>query len=900
MPTPLLETKLYLPRPRAGSVPRPRLAERLDGGVAAKLILVSAPAGFGKTTLLAEWLGQGSGSRDAPLAAWLSLDRGDNEPGRFWTYVIAALRTVASGIGESEVALLASPQPPPITILLTTLLNEVGGLRDDVVLVLDDYHLIESREIHDAIEFLVDNAPPNLHVLIASRADPAIPLARLRARGDLVEVRAADLRFTAEEAAGYLNGAMGLHLTAADVAALDERTEGWIAALQLAALSMQGRDDVGDFISGFRGDDRYIVDYLAEEVLHRQPAGVRDFLLRTSLLGRLNGALCDAVLDQSGGRVMLETLDRANLFVVPLDDRREWYRYHHLFADVLRARLSDESPELVQGLHRRASDWYAANGDRYEAIRHAMLAEDFGRAADLVELVMPALRRDRLEGQFRRWLEMLPEDQLLARPVLSNGFAGALLSTGETEGVEQHLLDAERWLDTEADTTGMVVVVEEEFRRLPAWIAIHRAGLALQTGHPDETMLHARRALSLLEESDDLGRGAAHALTGLASWGSGDIETGLEAYVECLGNMQRAGHFADVMGVSIAVADLQTTQGRLREAVRTFEKALDLNPQSGPVLRGTGDMYVGLSVLHFERSELLVAKELLLRSDELGEHLSLAQNPYRWRVAMARIMEIEGDAAGAERLLDEAERVYVGDFSPAVHPVPAVRARLWIRQGRLADATQWAEQRGLSALDDLAYVHEYEHVTLVRLLLARQEVEGTGDLLNDASELLARLLADAEAGKRAGSVIEILTLQALALARSGGFAAARGPLERALDLGEPENYVRTFVDEGHPMVALLRSVEPESRYRSYVERLLHACDGSEDRTAPTQDLVDPLSQRELVVLRLLGTELTGPEIARELVVSLNTVRTHTKNIYAKLGVTSRRAACRRAEELHLG
>ena len=547
--------------------------------------------------------------------------------------------------------------------------------------------------------------------MIASRADPAVPLARLRARGELVEVRAADLRFTPDEAADYLNGVMGLQLTASDVAALDERTEGWIAALQLAALSMQGRDDVGDFISGFRGDDRYIVDYLAEEVLARQPDGVREFLLRTSLLGRLNGALCDAVIETSGSRAMLETLDRGNLFVVPLDDRREWYRYHHLFADVLRARLADESPELVQGLHARASDWYAANGDHFEAIRHAMVAEDFGKAADLVELVMADLRRDRLEGQFRRWLEMLPEDQMLVRPVLSNGFAGALLSTGETEGVEQHLLDAERWLEPEVDVTGMVVVVEEEFRRLPAWIAIHRAGLALQTGHPDDTVLHAQRALSLLEDSDDLGRGAAHALTGLASWGRGDLETAHEAYVECLGNMQRAGHFADVMGVSIAVADLQTTQGRLRQAVRTFEKALQLNPPAGPMLRGTGDMYVGLSALHFERNELDVAQELLVRSDELGEHLSLAQNPYRWRVVMARIREVEGDPTGAESLLDEAERVYVGDFSPAVHPVPAVRARLWIRQGRLSDASQWAREHGLSPQDGLTYVQEFEHVT---------------------------------------------------------------------------------------------------------------------------------------------------------------------------------------------
>ncbi len=900
MPTPLLETKLYLPRPREGSVPRPRLSDRLDRGAASKLMLVSAPAGFGKTTLLAEWLAGGSASwARGGCAAWLSLDRSDNDPERFWTYLIVALRTVAPDVGASELALLGSPEPPPIPIILTTLLNDLGAIGSDLVLVLDDYHLIEAREIHAAMEFMVENVPPNLHLVIASRADPTVPLGRLRARGELVEVRAADLRFTPHEAADYLNGVMGLTLTAEDVAALDERTEGWIAALQLAALSMQGREDVGDFISGFRGDDRYIVDYLAEEVLARQPEDVREFLLRTSLLSRLNGALCDAVIETAGSRAMLQTLDRGNLFVVPLDDRREWYRYHHLFADVLRARLTDESPELVQGLHQRASDWYAANGDLFEAIRHAMVAEDFGRAADLVEMAMPALRRDRLEGQFRRWLEMLPDDVLQARPVLSNGFAGALLSTGETEGVEQHLLDAEKWLKPDATEAGMVVVVEEEFRRLPAWIAIHRAGLALQTGHPDETVAHATRALDLLEEGDDLGRGAAHALTGLASWGRGDLTTAHEAYVKCLGNMQRAGHFADVMGCSIALADLQATQGRLREAMRTFEKALQLNPQQGPILRGTADMYVGLSALHFERNDLETSRRLLVQSDELGEHLALAQNPYRFRVAMARIRETEGDPSAAEQLLDEAERVYVGDFSPSVHPVPAVRARLWIRQGRLAEASQWAREQDLSAQDDLSYVHEYEHMTLARLFLARHEVEGTDDLLEAAMALLAGLLAAADAGQRTGSLIEILILQALALRQSGDPVAAMVPLERALTLAEPEGYARMFVDEGPPMAALLTSAGRGGSASPYVERLLVGLERPAEPTQPKQDLIEPLSQRELVVLRLLGSDLTGPEIARELVVSLNTVRTHTKNIYAKLGVTSRRAACSRAEELHL-
>lgn len=909
MAAPLLQTKFYLPRPRAGLVSRPRLSERLDAGAAAKLMLVSAPAGFGKTTLLTEWLATGPAAPTGHrAAAWLSVDRGDNDPAQFWTYVIAALRTVAPEVGTNELALLASPQPPPIHLVLTTLLNDLGATASDIVLVLDDYHLIDAREIQDAMAFLLDHLPPRLHLVIASRTDPAVPLARLRARGELVELRAAELRFTSDEAAAYLNEVMGLGLSAQDVTALEGRTEGWIAALQLAALSIQGREDVAGFIAGFTGDDRYIVDYLAEEVLQRQPGQVRDFLLQTSLLGRLHGPLCDAVTGGSGGKAMLEALDRGNLFVVPLDDRRQWYRYHHLFADVLRARLSDEAPDLVRGLHRRASDWYAENGDQSEAIRHALAGGHFERAAELVELAMPATRRDRQEAMLRSWLELLPDEVLQARPVLSNGFAGALLSTGEIEGVERHLRDAERWLEapvhqtsgTEPPETQMVVVDDEEFRRLPAGVAVHRAGLALALGDPSGTVAHARRALDLLEEGHDLGRGAATALIGLASWASGDLETARLAYANCLGSMQRAGHLADLLGCSIALADIQITQGRLREAMRTYQQALRLAPEHGlPVLRGTADMYVGMSALQLERNDLDAARQLLVRSEELGEQLGLPQNRYRWRVAMARVQEAEGDLGEAVELLDQAERVYVGDFSPNVRPVPAVRARAWIRQGRVADALDWTRDRRLSAEDDLNYLSEYEHVTLARALLARYESEPTERTLEAATKLLDRLLLAADAGQRTGSVIEILVLQALALRLRGDLPAALVPLERALTLAEPEGYVRTFVDEGAPMGAVLTAAAQRGITPKYVGRLRAALGQIED-TAPTgRGLVEPLSQRELEVLRLLGSDLGGPQIARELVVSLNTVRTHTKSIYAKLGVNNRRAAVRRGQELNL-
>src|SRR5271169_105330 len=789
VPAPLLETKLYVPRSRRALVPRPRLSERLDRGSALKLVLVSAPAGFGKTTLLTEWLAAGAAAPgDERLAAWLSLDRGDNDPASFWTYVIAALRTVASGVGESALALLQAPRPPPIETVLTVLLNDLGGIAADIVLVLDDYHVIDARDVQDGMAFLLDHLPPGLHVVIASRADPALPLARWRARGELAEIRAAELRFTPDEAAAYLNEMMGLPLTAQDVAALEARTEGWIAALQLAALSMQGREDVAGFIAGFAGDDRYVVDYLGEEVLQRQPDRVQAFLLQTSILGRLSGPLCDAVTGQSGSKAMLEALDRGNLFLVPLDDRRRWYRYHQLFADVLYARLLDEEPGQVPDLHRRASAWYQQDGEPSEAIRHALAARDFDRAADLVELVIPAMRRTRQEATVRGWLELLPDEVVRVRPVLSVHFAGELLARGELEGVEGRLRDAERWLDGAAGLRQglqvppgeMVVVDDDEFRRLPAEIEVYRAALAMARGDVPGTVRHARRTLELSPADEHLGRASAAGFLGLASWASGDLEAGHSGYAECMAGLRRAGYIADTFGCAIALADIRRTQGRLGEAMRTYEQALQRAPQQdGPVLRGTADMYVGMSEVHRERDDLPAATQQLLRSQELGEYNGLPQNPYRSRVAMARIRQAEGDLGGALDLLNEAERLYAGDFFPNVRPVPALKARVWIAQGRLGEALGWVREQGLSVDDDLSYLREYEHITLARMLMARPAGERAGRSAHEATRLLERLLPAAEEGERTGSVIEILVLQALARQARGDVPAALASLQRA-------------------------------------------------------------------------------------------------------------------------
>ncbi len=906
MAGPLVATKLFIPRLRRSVVARPRLSERLKRGAESRLTLISAPAGCGKTTLLAEWL--------APVAAenrsvaWLSLDESDSQAASFWTYVIAALQTVVPGVGAGTLPLLQTAQTP-IDAVLAALLNDLNAVPDEIHLVLDDYHLADARDVQDGMAFLLEHLPPQVHLVIASRADPALPLARLRARGELVEVRAADLRFTPEEAAAYLNEVMGLALTAQDVAALEARTEGWIAALQLAALSMQGRDDVAAFIAGFAGDDRYIVDYLAEEVLGRQPTEVRGFLLRTSILERLSGPLSDAVLGRDGGRAALVALERANLFLVPLDDRRQWYRYHHLFADVLQAHLLEEHGDEVPELHRRASVWFEHNAEPSEAIRHALSGNDFARAADLMELAIPALRRNRQEAQIRSWVGRLPDEVVQVRPVLGMGFVGALASGSEFDSVEKRLQDIERFVRPPTSTGARpeppppeaVVVDEEEYQRLPGGIEMYRAALDLARGDLDGTVAHAQQAMALAPPDDDLIRAGAAGLWGLASWTTGDLEAAYQAYVECVAGLQRVGFVSDVLGCSTTLADIRRTQGRLSDALRTCESALELaSPEPGvPPPRGTADMHVGISEVLLERDDRAGAALHLSRSQQLGEPNGLPRNPYRWRVAMARLWEAEGDLDGALELLDEADRVYDGDYAPNVRPVPAVRARLRIRRGELDAAVEWARERQLSPDDELSYLREFEHLTLTRLLLARHATERTGPFLDEATDLLTRLLGEAEQGGRNGSVLEILVLQALAHHARGDVAAALAPLQRALTLAEPERYVRLFADAGPPMAALLSVLAKQGTAAAYIRRLRAATTGTEFRTPVTQALVEPLSQRELEVLRLLGTDLDGPAMARQLVVSLNTVRTHTKNIYAKLGVNSRRAAVRRAGELNL-
>ncbi len=907
---PLLATKGYVPRRRPRVVPRPRLVARLDDRIGCALTLVAAPAGSGKTTLLADWLAATpAGER---TAAWVSLDPGDNDPALFWAYVVTALQGLPSGIGGTALALLRSPQPPPIASVLASLINEVAAL-DDVVLVLDDYHVIQSRPIHDALAFLLDHLPPNLHLVIATREDPPLPLPRLRARGQLVELRAADLRFTPDEAAAFLNGAMGLGLAADDVAALEARTEGWIAGLQLAALSVRGRPDVPAFIRAFAGDDRYVVDYLAEEVLERQPEAIRAFLLDTAILDRLSGPLCNAVTGHDDGAAVLEALERGNLFVVPLDDARHWYRYHHLFADVLRARLAADRPDRAATLHRNASAWHERHGSLADAIRHALAGGDAARAADLVERAAPAMRRGRREATLLGWYRALPDAVFRHRPVLSAGYATALLGNGQLDGVEDRLRDAERWLDPavggtgqpDGQSTAMVVLDDEEFRRLPGVIAVSRAGRALALGDLATAVARAREALDLVPADDLVWRGAASAILGLASWANGDLAGAYRSYAAGMGDLRRAGNVADAIAGAVTLADIRIAQGRLREARRTYEDALALaTGTGGPVLRGAADMHVGLAALQRERGDLDAAAAHLRASADLGEHMGFPQNPYRWCVAMARIRESRGDLDGALELLHEAERRYAGDFSPNVRPVAALVARVWLAQGRVGDALAWAREHDLSADDEVGYLREFAHITLARVLMAKAVADRDERALDQATGLLDRLLHAAEVGERAGSAIDILVVRALAHQQRGDVPVAAASLERALSLAEPEGYLRTFVDEGEPMRRLLRRAADGPVASAYARRLARVFDEPAQPSAhparfAAAELAEPLTAREVEVLRLIAAGLRNQEIADRLFISLPTVKRHVANAYGKLGVGHRTEAVAKATALHL-
>jgi len=906
----LLATKLNVPGPRAGFVARPRLAQRLDEGADRGLVLVCAPAGSGKTALLADWAR--SGQRPA---AWLSLDDADNDPARFWRHAVAALDRACPGIGERVGPLLGPPAPASFEGLVTALINELAAEpgAGEMRLVLDDYHLIGSQPVHASLGFLLEHRPPGLGLVLASRADPPLPLARLRARGQLAELRAAELRFTAGEAAALLREAAGADLPDAAVTALTDRTEGWAAGLQLAALSLRGRADVAGFVAAFTGSNRYVLDFLAEEVLERQSEQVRAFLLETSVLERLSGPLCDAVAGRTGSQAMLEQVERAGLFLVPLDEVRGWWRYHQLFADLLRARLRQEQPGRVAALHRNAAAWCEEHGLADDAVRHAVAAGEMSRAARLIELYADALIFLRGEGAtVQRWLAALPAGLAGSRPRLLLAQARLALLSRHVEAAEVALDAAERAL------AGAPGVADEPFEpsagrdasqlaNVPAAIALGRAALAQLRGDAEGTAAFASRALAELGEGEWLLASHANGYLGVAEWLRGRLAEAEHALSSSIGQW-RAGQPTMAAWGSHLLGQVQRAQGRLDAAAGTYQQALEITaPPGRPALPGAGAAHVGLAEVAYQRGELDAALEQLTQGIPLCRQFVFTQPLATGLATLAWIRQAQGDAAGAREAIGEAGRAAPGQDVPGLlNPVPAQRARLLLAQGDPATAARWTQERGLAADDDPVYPREPGHLVLARVLLAQ-------DQPGQALTLLGRLHAAAVSQGRAGSVIEADTLRALALAASGQETAAVAALAKALTLACPQGYVRVFADEGPPMAVLLGRLIAAQRSGQaaagvplgYLARLLrafgseHAVPDTGQVTAVVPGIVEPLTSRELEVLGLLAAGRSNQAIAGQLVVTLDTVKKHVSHVLDKLGATNRTEAVARARELDL-
>ena len=881
MSTPILATKLYLPPPRPHAVFRPRLTEQLNKGPHRKLTLISAPAGFGKTTLVGEWLT----ACEMP-AAWLALDREDKDTIRFLSYLVAALRTIEADIGEGVLGVLQSPQPPPPEVILTALLNEIATLPGDFVLVLDDYHVVDARPIDDVLTFLLEHLPPVMHLLIATREDPQLPLARLRARGQLTELRAADLRFTAEEAGEFLGGVMGLELSAEEVAALESRTEGWIAGLQLAAISMRGHKNTTSVIRTFTGSHRFVLDYLIEEVLKQQSESVQTFLLYTSVLDRLCGPLCDAVLQDSptSGQETLEYLERANLFIVPLDNERRWYRYHHLFAELLRQRLQqgpassigDEGREVAE-LHKRASMWYEDNGLEIEAFQHAAAANDVERAARLVEGEgMPLIFRG-AAALVLSWLESLPEVELDARPSLWVIYASALLFVSQTAGVEPKLQAAEAALQNAEPY--------DKTRDLVGHIASIRATLAV-TQHQVETIIaQSRRALEYLHPDNLPVRTATTWTLGHAYQLQGARAAARRAYTEAVAASEAIGHNIITIMATTGLGNVQETQNQLHEAIQTYRRVLQV--VGDPPLPVACEAHLGLARIFYEWNDLDAAEQHGQQGVRLARQLEgIIDRSVACEVFLARLKLAREDVAGAAAILAEASQsVRRHNFVHRMSEIAAARVLTLLHRG------------DPEAADHLAEEHELP-ISQARVHLAQRDPSA-------ALAVLEPWRRQVEAKGWEDERLKVMVLQAVALYAHGEKDEASQLLGDALALAEPGGFIRIFVEEGKPMAQLLFNASAHGIMPDYTARLLAVFEAeaqkSEDRfrPSPVESIVEPLSQRELEILQLIAQGLSNRQISERLFLALDTVKGHNRNIFSKLLVQRRTEAVAKARALNI-
>ena len=929
MSRPLLQTKLYIPPVRPELVSRPRLIERLNAGLHHKLTLVSAPAGFGKTTLVSEWIHSGVSSREygvgeehepagevsptpysllpTPRFAWLSLDEGDNDPAIFLAYVVAALQTIEADVGKGALGALQSPQPPPTEAILTGLINEIAAVPDRIVLVLDDYHLIEAQPIHDALTFLLRHLPPQMHLVISTREDPPLPLARLRARGQLTEVRVTDLRFTSSEAAEFLNTRVGLDLSAEDIAALETRTEGWIAGLQLAAISMQGHKDATNFIRSFTGSHHFVLDYLVEEVLQQQSESVQTFLLRTSILDRLCGPLCDAVCSagtassskgtavlrpSASGQETLEYLQHANLFIIPLDNERRWYRYHHLFADLLRQRLHQSTASStgdegwgVAEYHIRASEWYEENGLEIEAFHHATAASDVERATRLMEGDWMPLPFRGAVVPVLNWLKSLPTTVLDARPLLWVTYASTLLGAGQRTGVEQKLQAAETALQG--------VELDDKTQDLVGRIAAIRATLAVGQHQVEAIIAQSRRALEYLHPDNLAFRTSTTWKLGYAYHLQGDRAAASRAYTEAMSIGQASGNILFTVSAMLGLGSLQEAENQLYLAAETYRRALHLfGDQPLPTL--ACEAHLGLARIFYEWNDLDAAQQHRQQSIQLVRQTENNDTFAACEVLLARLKLAEGDVAGAAAVLAQADQ-FVRQHN-LVNRMPEVAAALvlaLLRQGPLL------HQGNLAAAADLVQTHKLA-ISQARVHLAQ------GDP-GKALALLEPLRQQMEAKGLEDERLKVMVLQAVALhvaalQADGEKEQAVQLLGDALALAEPGSFIRLFVDEGMPMAHLLSEAAALGMMPDYIGKLLAAFEAEEHKSAispPSQPLVEPLSPRELEVLGLIAQGLSNREISERLFLALNTVKGHNRRIYGKLQVQRRTEAVARARELGL-
>jgi LuxR family maltose regulon positive regulatory protein len=898
-------TKFTIPRYPSHALRRDRLLARLEEGMQARLTLLSAPAGYGKTTLLLDWL-QSRAARAEPAVsvAWFTLEARDNDPVRFLRGLAMALRISAPDVGDATLAALAGHAHAPWRMVLTLLINELLAASSGFLLILEDYHVIREQVVHDALMFLLEHLPPGMYIAIATREDPPFPLAQLRTKGALCEVRAADLRFTADEAATFLNKVMRVPVSPAAAAVLEARTEGWVAGLQLAGLSMRA---AGLEVGGFRGTHRDVVDYLGADVLSRQPDAVQTFLLRTSVLDRLSAPLCETMLGEEppagGAQAMLEHIERANLFLIPLDAERRWYRYHHLFAEFLRGKLADEDPGLTHTLHARASAWYEAQGFIGEAIQHALAVREYLRAAGLIERHHKQLVRNGQLQLLLGWQRELSHEIVHSRPRLCVAFAYGLYLTNQPEVAEGYLRAAEQRFGPSTSP--------EETRFVQGDIALLRAGMSAAAGDLAQSIAHATQARALLPSSDVVGTARACLAVARASLFTGDARAAAETAAAAAVKQAEMADFPLLKRSSLTVlARVHVLQGQLRRAAVEFEAIRTLQGGTFTLAQGYcvghGDMLREWNML--EEAERLLEQGMALISES---DLLFANTVVEGCVAMARLRHARGDGRGAAAALDVGtgvvrRRKFTCRFPAAVE---AARAHLWLMQGNLAAAGHWADRSGLGLDDEVGYSREREYLVLARVVSARKDPGALG--------LLRRMLKEADAYGRVNSTIEILPVYALALAALGQSAQALRALDRALALGEPEGYVRVFVDEGAPMASLLRRARAAGIAPDYIIRLLvifhegqkvgaHAgrqapagVQNGPKRGETTDPLVQPLTAREGEILRLVAAGASNRDIAQELYLSPSTVKGHVHHIIGKLGVKARAHAIAKARGLGL-